>query len=197
MEVVAILDGYFAKYRRIDIESFIKHGCPPEKESDATSFRKFVHRGLTDLNLCNPLDRLVGFLTNLLRAYIHAGRRDLEGVYRYLALAWLTFPKKLRTSASGYELFRLTAQVRYLWKLHKLTGEQPRERFWNDMLGKLDETIAPHIRPFFSYIWYPVMLMLADGLKPAEFRPRKIDEIERHYYEEAVREWREQIAKTA
>jgi hypothetical protein len=123
-------------YKRIPddrLVKLIKEGLPPEEEANVESFMKFVRERI---NSCgnSTTGRALRALVELLKACKAYWRRDVESMFRHVATAFLTAPRRYRLSDAGHSLLYTTIM---LWAAHKYGDEKSfkRERFFADFDG--------------------------------------------------------------
>jgi hypothetical protein len=176
----------YRRFRELPLKNRLKEGWPPEHEAHAESFRNYVHRGLEGIKRCGGVYSVVmGFFTDLLRAYLMARRRSLDGLYYYLRTAWGKANERFRRSGAGYEMYNLLIAVKYMLMFQRATGEGPTERFWRDMEG--NSILPPTLRALTSHIWYPIGLLMTDGYAPAQPFKDFVDRKWRQWFRDALK----------
>jgi len=107
---------------------------------------------------------------------------------------------RFKITGSGYELLKITLKVKYLRLWAWITGDKPKEKFWQDMTGDDPELPLPkQLKALTGMIWYPIGLLVVDGFRIADIEYlKKMEKIEKEYFKEALERWREeQKTKTA
>ena len=176
----------FKRFRKLPLTRLMREGWPPEEQATAESFKRFVNEGLKHIKTPGPINRLMGFLTNLLRAYIMLRRKNLEGLYYYLRKAWEQSSQKFKRSGGGYEMFTLLTSVKYLLMFQKAGGKPPITEFWKETDGL--QLLPTPFKALTSSVFYPVMLLIADGYRPAQPFTELVDRRGREWLRKALQD---------